>query len=612
MKHIIALLCLINLFTFSQTDSTKNYKDKNYFTEPIVVTGTRIETLRKHVPLTISLVSKEDINNTNIPQVFSLISSRVPGLFLTGRSNLGYGLAQGSAGQITLRGIGSNPNTQVLILLDGRPQLMGLMGHPLPDNYITSNAEKIEVVRGPCSFLYGSNAMGGVINIFTKREKENGYSFNLNQSYGTFGTLIGDAGIGFKKNKLDGYVSFTHQQSSGSRPYSEFNLNNGYLKTGYKINSNFDIIVDGNLTKFKTFDPGPKSKPLIDNWVDILRMNGGISIENKNKFTEGALKLIYNYGEHKIYDGFHSKDKDINLSFYQTLTKFKNLTISLGADYKYFGGTAENTKTGYSFGEHFVNEKGGYLHLQYLLLNKLSFNSGIRVENNSEFGNEIIPQFGVSFSVKENLTIRANISKGFRSPTIRELYLFPAPTPDLKPEKMWSIETGLQYNYKNIIRFEPVFYYEEGSNIIQTSGVYPNLKLSNSGSFIIRGFELSLGITPVKALDINIAASYVEPGKLTQSNPQKRIFAEAKYVYKIIGVTASLENNEKLYGANNSAKKLPDYALLNLSVSCTPVKMFTLYLAGENLADRQYMTVYDYPMPRRTFKAGIKLNYNIY
>ncbi len=232
MKHIIALLCLINLFTFSQTDSTKNYKDKNYFTEPIVVTGTRIETLRKHVPLTISLVSKEDINNTNIPQVFSLISSRVPGLFLTGRSNLGYGLAQGSAGQITLRGIGSNPNTQVLILLDGRPQLMGIMGHPLPDNYITSNAEKIEVVRGPCSFLYGSNAMGGVINIFTKREKENGYSFNLNQSYGTFGTLIGDAGIGFKKNKLDGYVSFTHQQSSGSRPYSEFNLNNGYLKTG--------------------------------------------------------------------------------------------------------------------------------------------------------------------------------------------------------------------------------------------------------------------------------------------------------------------------------------------------------------------------------------------
>lgn len=605
MKNIIALFFILNSFVFSQ-----KVPDKIYSTETIVVTGTRIETLRKHLPLTISLVTKEDINNTNIPQVFSLIESRVPGLFVTERSSLGYGLAQGSAGQLTLRGIGSNPNTQVLILLDGRPQYMGLMGHPLPDNYITSNAERIEVVRGPCSFLYGSNAMGGVINILSKREKENGYSLSLNQSYGSFGTLIGDAGIGFKKNKFDGYFSYTHQQSSGSRPYSEFDLNNGYLKTGYKINQNYDIIIDGNLTKFKTFDPGTQSAPKIDNWVDILRMNGGFSVENRNDYTEGALKFLYNYGEHKIYDGFHSKDKNINVSFYQTLTKINNLTVSVGADYKYYGGTAENTKTNFNFGEHFVNEKGGYVHLQYLALNRLSFNTGLRIENSSIFGNELIPQFGVSYSLKDNLTFRTNISKGFRSPTIRELYLFPAPTPVLKPERMWSFEAGMQYNYKDILRIEPVFYYEEGSNIIQTTGVFPNLKLNNSGSFIIRGYELSLGIKPVKNLDLNIAASYIEPGRLTQSSPQSRIFAEAKYMYRNIGVTASLEYNEKIFGANNSTRKMPDYALANLSVNYRPLKQIMLYVSGENLFDRQYMTVYDYPMPGRTFKAGIKLNYN--
>lgn len=607
MKLFIALFCLIDLTLFSQTDS-----NKTYFTDPIVVTGTRIETLRKHLPLTISLFTKEDINNTNIPQVFSLIRSRVPGLFVTERSNLGFGLAQGSAGQLTLRGVGSNPNTQVLILLDGRPQFMGLFGHPLPDNYINSNAERIEVVRGPCSFLYGTNAMGGVINIITRREKNDGYSLNLNQSYGTFATLIGDAGIGFKKNKFDGYVSFSHQQSSGSRPYSEFDLNNGYIKTGYKLSENFDLIADGNYTKFKTFDPGPQSAPKIDNWVDITRMNGGFTIENRNKVTEGALKLIYNYGEHKIYDGFHSKDRDVNVSFYQTLTKIKNTSISVGIDYKNYGGNAENTKTGYQFGEFFMNETGSYVHMQYLLLKKVSFNAGLRLEHNNIFGNELIPQFGVSYSVKENLTFRTNISKGFRSPTIRELYLFPAPTPGLKPERMWSLEAGLQYSYKDVLSFEPVFYYEEGSNIIQTEGMFPNLKLSNSGSFIVRGLEISLGLKPAKGLEIDLAASYIEPGKLTQSNPQRRLFAEAKYQYRIFGVTASLDYTEKLYGGNNSTKKLPDYALFNLSVSCSPIKQVMVYLAGENLFDRQYFTVYDYPMPGRTFKAGVKFNYNIF
>lgn len=607
MKLFIALFCLISAATFSQTDS-----GKTYFTDPIVVTGTRIETLRKHLPLTISLFTKDDISNTNIPQVFSLIQSRVPGLFVTGRSNLGYGLAQGSAGQLTLRGVGSNPNTQVLILLDGRPQFMGLFGHPLPDNYITSNAERIEVVRGPCSFLYGTNAMGGVINIITRREKNDGYSLNLNQSYGSFASLVGDAGIGFKKSKFDGYVSFTHQQSNGSRPYSEFDLNNGYLKTGYKINDDFDLIADGNYTKFKTFDPGTQSAPKIDNWVDITRMNGGFTIENRNNLTEGALKLIYNYGEHKIYDGFHSRDRDVNVSFYQTLTKVKNASLSVGIDYKNYGGNAENTKTGYQFGEFFMNETGGYVHMQYLMLNKISFNAGLRLEHNSIFGNELIPQFGVSYSVKENLTFRTNISKGFRSPTIRELYLFPAPTPDLKPETMWSLEAGLQYNYKDILTFEPVFYYEEGSNIIQTAGVFPNLKLTNSGSFIIKGIELSLGLKPANGFELDLSASYVEPGKMTQSNPQRRLFAEAKYHYRVFGVTTSLEYTEKLYGANNSAKKLPDYALFNLSFSYFPVKQLMVYLAGENLLGRQYFTVYDYPMPGRTFKAGIKLNYNIF
>jgi len=69
-------------------------------------------------------------------------------------------VANGTAGQISIRGIGVNPTTGVLILIDGHPQYMGIMGHPLADSYVASDAERVEVIRGPGSLLYGSNAMG--------------------------------------------------------------------------------------------------------------------------------------------------------------------------------------------------------------------------------------------------------------------------------------------------------------------------------------------------------------------------------------------------------------------------------------------------------------------
>lgn len=604
MRTAVVLLAIAALNIFAQTDSLKTYS-----TEPIIVTGTRIETLRKHIPLTISVITGEEVKESISPAVFSLIAPRVPGLFVTQRGILGYGLAQGSAGQLTLRGIGSNPNTQVLVLLDGRPQFMGLFGHPLPDNYITSNVDRVEVVRGPCSFLYGTNAMGGVINIITKRQKSDGYSININQSFGSYSTLSGDAGIGFRKNRFDSYLSVSRQQSDGERPYSGFSLNNGFLKTGYTINRFFSVTADGNITQFRTYDPGTVSNPKTGNWVDILRANTGFSVENKNSATEGAVKFLFNYGEHKIYDGFHSKDRNVNISAYQTFTKMKNGAVSIGFDFKNYGGEAENTNTGLSYGEHFINETGGYIHAQYLLAEKFSFNGGLRLEHNSISGNEIIPQFGVSYLLLKNLSLRANVSKGFRSPTIRELYLFPAPTPDLKPERMWSYEAGAQFSYKNIFSIEPAVYYEEGSNIIQTGGVYPRLVLSNSGSFIIRGIEVSLFFKPVKNFSLNAAYAFTDPGNLTQSSPAHRFTAESSLHFGYTGLNLSYEYNGKLYGANNYMKKLPDYSLLSASISINPLKQVSFYISAENIFDRAYQVVYEYPMPGRTYKAGLKFYY---
>ncbi|MGV8138941.1 MAG: TonB-dependent receptor plug domain-containing protein [Mangrovibacterium sp.] len=118
-------------------------KDTLINIEEVVVTGSKTEVNRDNVSLTVSVVSNENIENSSESSLLPVLSQQVPGLFVTQRGITGFGVSSGSAGQISLRGIGGNPNTGVLILLNGNPQFMGIMGHPLPDAYVASDVEKV-------------------------------------------------------------------------------------------------------------------------------------------------------------------------------------------------------------------------------------------------------------------------------------------------------------------------------------------------------------------------------------------------------------------------------------------------------------------------------------
>lgn len=615
MLYVVFAIFTASLFTQNNSTLTnisdkKSEKDsiKSYIMEPVVITGTRTEILRKYLPLTVNSIDQTEIIRSGESSVLKLLSSRVPGVFVTSHSNLGFGLAQGSAGQVYIRGTGGNPNTQVLMLLDGRPQFMGLMGHPLPDNYITANADKIEIVRGPCSFLYGSNAMGGVINIITKRQKENGIKVNINQTFGSFSTLIGDAGLGYKTGKFDMYITASNQQSNGSRSYSEFRLNNGYSKVGYELSNNFNITADANITKFKTYDPGTIYKPLVNNWVDILRGNAGFSFDNSFSKTDGSVKFIYNYGKHSIYDGFESRDRNVSITAYQSLKLLKDNIISAGIDHKNYGGKAKNIITGKDWGEHFVNETGAYLQVQQILLKNYSVNAGARIEHSSVFGNEFIPQFGFTINAVKNYSLRLNISKGFRSPTLRELYLFLAPNPDLLPEKMWNYEAGIIAVPLKNLTAEFAAYYNIGSNIILTEGVFPNLKLTNAGDFEKKGLEVSVKYQPLDQLLLNMNYSFTDPGQQTLSIPWHKFFAEAFMQLKYAGLKINAEHVSKIYGDNFSRKRLEDFTLLNAKVFVYPAKGFEFFVECENILNKEYEVIYGYPMPKAAFYIG--LNYN--
>ena len=123
----------------------------------IVVTGTRNETAASELPVSLTVVNHEKLQENSRLSILPTLTEQVPGLFITGRGVLGYGVSTGAAGSIKVRGVGSG--AQLLVLIDGQPQYAGLMGHPIPDAYQTMMAERVEVLRGPASLYYGSNAM---------------------------------------------------------------------------------------------------------------------------------------------------------------------------------------------------------------------------------------------------------------------------------------------------------------------------------------------------------------------------------------------------------------------------------------------------------------------
>ena len=170
-KNLLGILLVCAFLSSSlqaQVRKDTTQAGHNYEIDDVVVTGTRNETDIRHLPMTISVVNRETIGQRSEPSLLPTLTEQVPGLFTTSRGVMGYGVSNGAAGGISLRGIGGSPTTGLLVLIDGHPQYMGLMGHPIADAYQSMLAEKVEVVRGPASVLYGSNAMGGVINIVTR------------------------------------------------------------------------------------------------------------------------------------------------------------------------------------------------------------------------------------------------------------------------------------------------------------------------------------------------------------------------------------------------------------------------------------------------------------
>jgi len=580
-----------------------------------VVTGTKSQISFENTPLSISVINSIEIEESGASAILPIISEKVPGVFVSERGITGFGVASGSAGKISIRGMGGNPNTQVLMLIDGHPQYMGIMGHPIPDAYVASDAHKVEIIRGPASIMYGSGAMGGVINIITKKQEHDGYTINVGNSYGSFNTRKHQASLGCKKKKLSAFASFNHDYTNGHRDNSGFSIYNGYGKLSYLINNNIELFADFSFAKFKTYDPGPINTvdtTYLNNvhWIDILRGKVSFSITNTYEKSSGALKFFHNFGEHNIYDGFHSKDINSGAMLYQSFNLLENNLFTIGIDHKVFGGIAENILAmqgeGIIFCDTTQTETGVYAITQQKIFDKLVLNAGIRLEQHSSFGKETLPQLGFTYNLFKNTDVRALFSKGYRSPTIRELFLWAPANAELEPERLTNYEIGINQKIGGALNFNITAFYIEAHNLINTLFIAGKPMHINTGKLFNKGIEFALNYRLTKNLRFNTNYSYIKTNKLVLANPEHQTYFGISYKYNKFRFVLNNQYIANLYtnlSMNNQEKQ--SYFIVNTRISYDLNNTFSFFIAGNNLLNEEYEINYLYPMPGINFMGGV-------
>lgn len=215
--------------------------------DEVVITGTRSQADARNLSQTVTVIGRDDIEENNRLSFISLLNEQVPGMFVTSRGMLGYGVSDGAAGNISMRGL-SGSSAQMLVLIDGHPQYAGIFGHPLADMMQSAVAGRIEVLRGPASILYGSNAMGGVVNIVTRGSDADGSHTDIHLGAGSFGTVETQFGNTTRQGRLSSTVSGFYSRTDGHWDNMGFEQMGGYARLDCKISDRWSANASVDVT----------------------------------------------------------------------------------------------------------------------------------------------------------------------------------------------------------------------------------------------------------------------------------------------------------------------------------------------------------------------------
>ena len=618
MKRILSLAICILIATTHFAQSFNRQIDE------IVVTGSNGAVGRNLQPYTVSTVTAAQIESTGKGQLLSALSGTVPGLFITERNILGFGISNGGAGGIKIRGVGGSPTNAVLMMVDGQPQFAGIFSHHVADFYTTEYVERVEVLRGPGSVLYGSNAMGGVINVITKESAREGSFTTLSTEYGSYNTWRSSATNMSRVGKFSSLVSLAYDRTDGTEENFDFNQKSLYAKVGYDISREWSARADYSLTGSIGNDPiyarldNPSATDIYHQ--NITRGEASLSFANNYGGMNGNVRTYYSYGNHYVDDPrhFHSLDDRFGIIAYENIALWNGANGTVGFDFDTYtgeipvsGGNGHTPGSLATIRRKSITEYSPYIAMsQSLLRGRMILNGGLRMANSDRFGTEWVPQCGVVLHPGGEWMIKGSFAKGYRNPSFKELYLYRMANADLSPEQMTNCEITVGKSFSGVANVELTAFCSDGDNLIQVV----DMKNRNTGSFVNKGVEFSASAQAAENLSLRASYSYLHTSLDDLVAAPKNQFYVAVQWLPLSGLTvdASLKAVDGLYVSPEERSE--DFMLLGAKISYIALRkadksrLLEFFTTFDNITDCSYTINRGYKMPGFTFSLGTKLH----
>lgn len=585
----------------------------------VVVTGTNAGVAKNRLPYSVSVIGEERLQSTGQTQVLSAISGMVPSLFVSERSIFGFGVSNGGSGHIKLRGVGGDRASAVLMMVDGQPQFAGIYSHHIADFYDKEYVERVEVLRGPGSVLYGSNAMAGAINVITKQAAADGVHTTISTQYGSYNTWLTSATNTTRFGRFNSLASVSYNRTDGTVDNFDFRQADGYVKVGYDFSTRWKAAADYTIMHFKGNDPiypklsNPESTDIYRQ--SITRGEASLSATNTYAGTNGTARVYYSYGSHFVDDPrhFHSRDDRFGVIVYQNFSPWQGASATVGFDFDRYsgeipvsGGNQHAPGSMSTIGRKKINEYSPYVTLSQSLGGELlNLNGGVRMANSDMFDTQWVPQLGFALNPGDGYTVKGTLAMGYRNPSFRELYLYRMANPDLQPEKMMNYEVSAGKRFSRYLNIDVTLYYSRGRDMIQ---VLDN-RNTNTGRFINKGVEVSASSHPLDNLRLYASYSYLHTSlhNLTGAPKNQYYLGGELTLWDRLKIAADLKGTGSLYVADDV--KHQNYALLNMKLTYSVCRYADIFTRLENITDARYTINRGYEMPGFTALGGIKVSF---
>ena len=519
---VVAATCISSSLLAQQQDSSKTKQ-----LDEVVVTANKYPQKLSSTGKVLTVINRDQLER-NTGRTLAQVLNEQAGIVING--------AQGPLGTnqlVYMRGAGT---ANTLILIDGVPanDASGVTAEFDINHFSIDQIERVEILKGAQSVLYGSDAVAGVINIITKKQGANKpLGANATVAGGSYGTFKGSAGIGGKTKALSYNLQYSRLQSDGfSAAYDETKNkqfdNDGFkqdvlgINLGLQATKNWQLRAYGQYGKYKAdIDDGA----LADDKNNTLKnKNLQLTLGSINTFKAGSLhvNLNLNNTERKLddeknvpadpndYDPFHGvyKGKSLFAEAYTNLNLATHAGLLVGTDFR---GQKANIETSYgNLGEDSLksDQESGYASL--FLKDLAGFNAelGARYTHHSVFGSAFTWSFNPSYVINRQVKLFANIASGFRAPSLYNL-ASEYGNAGLKPEKSMSYEGGVQYiNTNNTVNMRVTWFNRVIKDVIIFKSLFvaPYGKYDNADKQKDHGFELEAILRP--AAGWNITANY--------------------------------------------------------------------------------------------------------